>query len=313
MQAVRLTDVREALAPSALTLGNLDGVHRGHQRLVQELLRAAAEDRLVPVVATFVPHPAQVLRPERAPNALMSLEQKVEALTALGVERVVAIEFTAALAALAPETFVRQIMVGQLGVRSAVVGPGFRFGSGRAGDVALLRRLGEELGFQVHEVAPVLVAGGLVSSTRVREALASGDVTLARELLGRPFANEALVVAGDGRGRQLGIPTANLAPFAETMPADGVYAAWCLVHQGPRGWGTRHSAVVSVGRRPTFAGRERRVEVHLLDFSGELYGARLRVDYWARLRAEQRFSDAQALSAQMRADVEQARRALEAG
>jgi riboflavin kinase/FMN adenylyltransferase len=310
MQRIQLSELTATLPASVLILGNFDGVHRGHQTLVQEALRWGRQEGLAVTVGTFDPHPARVLYPEHAPQRLMTLTQKSEALEGLGVNRLVVIEFTRELAALTPEEFARAILVRRLGARVVVAGSGFRFGRGRAGDIAALRSLGAALDFAVSEVAPVVEAGRPVSSTRVREALAQGEVEFARALLGRPFANDGVIVTGDGRGRTLGIPTANLVPENEVVPADGVYAAWCRLRRGADAWGREWPAVVALGRRPTFAGSEHRVEAHLIGFSGDAYGVAMRIEYTRRLREERRFADAQALRAQIEADVREAREAL---
>lgn len=310
MQRIQLGELTATLPASVLILGNFDGVHRGHQTLVQEALRWARQEGLAVTVGTFDPHPARVLDPARAPQRLMTLPQKSEALERLGVNRLVVIEFTRELAALTAEEFARAILVRQLGARVVVAGSGFRFGRGRAGDIATLRSLGAALDFVVSEVAPLVEAGRPVSSTRVREALAQGEVESARALLGRPFANDGVIVTGDGRGRTLGIPTANLVPENEAVPADGVYAAWCRLRRGADAWGQAWPAVVNLGRRPTFAGSEHRVEAHLIGFSGDAYGAGMRIEYTRRLREERRFADAQALRAQVEADMREAREAL---
>jgi riboflavin kinase / FMN adenylyltransferase len=310
MRRLTLAGLSGTLAPNVLTLGNFDGVHRGHQLLVAEALAKGGEAGLPVVVATFDPHPARVLEPERAPQTLMTLSQKADALDALGVDALVSIGFDREMAALSAGDFARAILVGRLGARLVVVGPGFRFGHARGGDVALLRQLGEELGFGVAEVAPLVDGGRAVSSTRVREAVALGDVGMARALLGRSFANEGVVVAGDGRGRAIGVPTANLAPENEAIPANGVYAAWCRLRSGQGTWSSSWPAAVNIGTRPTFAGKERRVEAHLLGFSENAYGRSMRIEYWRRLRAEKVFADAAGLVAQVGVDIQSARETL---
>jgi len=308
MEQLRLEDRAGERAQDAVTLGNFDGVHRGHQLLVEKVVREAGRGAGRAVVATFEPHPARVLDPPRAPVALMTLAQKAETLEALGVGRLVVLPFDAELARIDADDFARGILRERLGARVIVVGRGFRFGSGRRGDVAALRKAALE----VVEIAPVMEDGEPVSSTRVRAAVAAGDVDLAHRLLGRPFANDGSVVAGDRRGRALGIPTANLVAENEALPGDGVYAARCRLFDAGR-WGPRVSAVVNVGGQPTFGGQERRVEAHLLELEGEIYGRRLRIEYHARLRSQRRFEDAAALLGQVREDIARARRLLENG
>lgn len=291
---------------ACVAVGNFDGVHLGHQALLAAVVARARAVSGAAVALTFDPHPVRLLRPERAPSALLTFDQKVLLLAEAGVERLAVLPFDRALAALGPEAFAREVLRGALGARSVVVGANFRFGHKRAGDAAELRRLGQALGFEVVSLGPVSAGGRPVSSTRIREALAQGDVESARALLGRPYRVEGRVVKGDARGRALGFPTANLDPWNELLPRHGVYVARC----GLTGESPSRAAVVNVGRRPTFDGREVCAEAHLLDFSGDLYGQALRVDFVARLRDEHRFASAQALVDQIGADVEAARRAL---
>lgn len=316
MEVVRLDAQWEsALSPGpaggrgAVAVGNFDGVHRGHQALVAAALSRARLADCAAVALTFDPHPAQVLAPDRALRRLMTPSQKEEALAALGVDVLAVLPFTGRLAALRPEEFVGKVLRGALCAESVVVGEGFRFGAGRAGDVASLRLLGGQMGFAVVEVPAVLEGPLPVSSTRIREALLGGDVEAAATLLGRPYFVDGLVVRGEERGRTLGFPTANLAPENEILPRAGVYAAR-VQEPGGAGGGSR-DAVVNLGVRPTFGGGGgATVEAHLLDFAGELYGRSLRVSFVVRLRDEQRFPGPEALRAQIAADVARARAIL---
>ncbi len=303
----------DSLAPRgwdlpAVTVGNFDGVHRGHQALVGAALAEAGRLGGTSVVLTFDPHPSRVLSPDRAPRALMTVDQKAEILGALGVERLAVLPFTRELSHETPEEFARLVLQEALGARAVVVGAGFRFGHRRAGDVATLAALGRRMGFAVVPVDPVLHEGAPISSTRIREAIARGDVEAAAELLGRPFFVDGTVVRGAGRGRTLGIPTANLEPVNETLPGGGVYA--CRCRERGAGAGGPWNAVVNVGRRPTFGGGETTVEAHLLDFDGDLYGRTLRLSFVAALREERRFAGPDALVAQIREDIAQARAVL---
>ncbi len=307
IECVRLTQATRLQGPTAVSLGNFDGVHRGHQALAEAIVRRARELEGQAVVLTFDPHPARVLAPERAPLALMTAEQKAEALGELNVDRLVVAPFTERLAQQSAADFAADVLRSALAAAVVVVGPGFRFGRGRAGDESDLERAGLRV-----EVLPGVLEGGRpVSSTRVREALKRGAVELAARLLGRPFANDGRVVSGDGRGRSIGVPTANLAPANEVTPAAGVYAAWCGLRSGSGQIEGRWPAVVNVGRRPTFGGTEQRIEAHLLGFSGDLYQRAVRLEYEGRLRDERRFADARELVRQIRADAEQARTILE--
>jgi riboflavin kinase/FMN adenylyltransferase len=289
----------------AVAVGNFDGVHRGHQALVAAAHARARATTGACVALTFDPHPAQILQPDRPLRRLMSEEQRAECLAALGVDVLAVLPFTRELAALSPEDFAEKVLAGRLGAKAVVVGEDFRFGRARAGDVAVLHDLGRRLGFEVVPVPAVLHGGLPVSSTRIREALLAGDVGAAASLLGRPYFVEGTVVRGEGRGRTLGIPTANLAVLNEILPKGGVYAA----RVGPPGQALR-PAVVNLGRRPTFGGGDPTVEAHLLDFEADLYGQRLRVAFERRLRDERAFPGKEALVAQIHEDLAAARAAL---
>jgi riboflavin kinase/FMN adenylyltransferase len=303
MNRVRIEKLSPLGWPSpAVTVGNFDGVHRGHQALVSAAVARARETGGRAVVLTFDPHPARVLKPGRAPAALTTLAQKEEILGDLGVDLLAVLPFDASVAGLSPEAFARTVLHGVLGASDVVVGESFRFGHRRAGDARALLALGERLGFSVQALPPVLEGGSPVSSSRVRDELVRGDVGAARSLLGRPYFVDAAVVRGDGRGRAIGVPTANLEADNEILPAHGVYAARCRVPGGR--W---RVAVVNLGRRPTFGGGRVTLEAHLVDFEGDLYGARLRLEFHGRLRGELRFDGPQALVARIRQDVAEAR------
>jgi riboflavin kinase/FMN adenylyltransferase len=294
----------------ALTVGNFDGVHRGHQALVTPALERARDTNGTAVALTFDPHPARVLDPARAGAALMTLDQKAEVMAGLGVEVLAVVPFDAERAAQPPEEFAREVLAATLGARTVVVGASFRFGRGRAGDAALLGRLGGTLGFQVIPVPPVEHDGAPISSTRIRTAVEAGRVEEAREMLGRRYFVDGSVVSGEGRGKRLGIPTANLDVVNEALPARGVYAAWCRpLEPGP---GPRWPAVVNLGRRPTFGARDATVEAHLLDRDQDLYGRRLRLEFVARLRDEQAFAGPAALIEQIGRDIARSRPVLDA-
>ena len=303
MQRVRLEDLGPRAWPTpVVTVGNFDGVHVGHRALVERTVSEARSAGGTAVVLTFDPHPARVLAPDRAPGALTTPAQKEELLGGLGVDRLVIVPFTPELAARSPEAFVADVLVGAVGARIVVVGESFRFGHRQAGDVKRLSALGAEMGFAVRALAPVLWDGSPVSSSRVREALKAGDVEAARALLGRSHFVDGLVVRGDGRGKGIGVPTANLEPENEVVPGGGVYAGRCRLPDG-----AERIAVVNVGQRPTFGGEGITVEAHLLDFEGDLYGAHVRLSFHERLRGERRFAGQEALVAQIRLDVERAR------
>ena len=294
---------------SAVTIGAYDGVHLGHRHLLAELRRRAAPPPLTSTVVTFDRHPATVVRPQSAPLLLTDLDQKLELLASTGVDRTVVVPFDEARAAETAEDFVLEVLVGALGARLVVVGADFHFGHRRAGNVALLGEMGARHGFEVvgfpleHDAAR-----RAVSSTRIRQLLADGDVAGAAELLGRPHQVRGLVVHGDGRGGpELGYPTANVTlPDELARPGEGIYACW---YERPDG--SVHPAAVSLGRRPTFhAAGSPVLEAFLLDFDGDLYAEPARVSFVARLREERRFDSTEALVRQMNDDVAAARAAL---
>jgi riboflavin kinase/FMN adenylyltransferase len=298
-------DSSPAAASSSVAVGNFDGVHRGHHALVSAAVDGARAAGGPSVVLTFEPHPARVLRPSHAPAALTTLAQKQELLDALGVDRLAVLRFDEAVARLSPEEFARSVLRERLGARQVVVGESFRFGRGREGDAPGLVALGSALGFAVIVVPAVLEGGRPVSSSRVRSELAHGHAAAARALLGRSYFVDGNVVRGDGRGRTIGVPTANIAPENEILPAPGVYAGLCALPTG-EAW----PAVVNLGRRPTFGGGDLALEAHLLGFDGDLYEARVRLSFEERLRDEQRFSGKEELVARIREDVAMARALL---
>lgn len=292
---------------SVVTIGNFDGVHRGHRTLIARTTAEATQRGARAVALTFDPHPAAVLRPDAVPAALQSLEERTALLRESGCDEVVVVPFDAAFAAQGPEEFVDRLLVDRLAAELVVVGTNFRFGRAAAGDVALLIALGEQRGFGVEAVGLVDLGDGPVSSSALRSQLAAGDVEVVARGLGRPFSLTGEVVHGEGRGRTIGIPTANVAVAeGRVLPADGVYACWA----GSEGGG-RTPAVVNVGWRPTFAGTSRSVEAHLLvDDGPDLYGQRLTLEFVARVRGEQRFEGSEALVARIHEDIRMARELL---
>jgi len=289
----------------ALTIGVFDGVHLGHQFLIGKLKERAVEEGLLSGVVTFHRHPRLVLSPQSNITYLTSLKQRIRLLKGLGVELVLTLSFTPEMAQLGAREFV-ELLRRYLRVRRLVIGPDFALGRGREGGVPALKALGEELDFCVEEVPPRVYQGEVVSSTAIRGALSRGDVIKVSELLGRRFTLEGQVSKGDERGKILGFPTANLIPDPEqALPDDGVYATRAFLSE------TVYQAVTNIGIRPTFGGGQRLVEVHLLDFEGELYGRELEIELVARLRGEARFANAEELKAQIMKDVTQARAILE--
>jgi riboflavin kinase/FMN adenylyltransferase len=293
--------------PFAVTIGAYDGVHIGHRRLLARVCAAAATLGCGSAVVTFDRHPATVVRPESAPQLLTDLDQKLELLASTGIDTTLVVDFDETRAAETAEDFVRTVLVDALHARSVVVGHDFHFGRHRRGNVGLLSVMGAEHGFDVTGVQLVKAGGDTVpvSSTRIRQLLAQGDVEEAAVLLDRPHQVRGRVVHGDKRGRKLGFPTANVAvPGSIAMPADGVYAGRYI---GPDG--VARPAALSLGRRPTFYEQARLslLEAHLLDFSEDLYGQPARVEFVARLRGQERYSSVDALVEQMDRDVEQVR------
>lgn len=295
--------------PSAVVPGNHDGVHAGHRALLDAAREHARARGLDVVALTFEPHPLALLAPDRAPTPITALPRRVELLRAAGADEVVVDRFDPAYAAQTAEAWIERVLVRNLGARIVVVGPDFRFGHGRSGTLDLLRERGRARGFDVVEVTPVMVGGARVSSTRIRQALREGDLDVVTRMLTRVHEIEGTVVHGSHRGRTIGVPTANLDCEPVLMPADGVYAVLARA-LGPTP-GPLWRGVANLGSRPTFAAG-RSVEVHLFDVDADLYGARLRVGFVARLRAEQKFDSVEALRAQIAKDAAAARARLRA-
>ena len=293
-----------AASPTAVTVGNFDGLHLGHQRILRRVIELGHAAAMAAVAVTFDPHPARFLRPREAPPLLLTMEQRLAALRELGCDAALVLRFDAALARLAPEEFVRQILLDGLRAQAVVVGRTFRFGHQQAGDSRLLAELGQRLGFAVESVEPVKVRGRVVSSSAIRQALREGRTLLAARWLGRPFALTGKVRPGTGRGRQLVVPTLNLQHEQEITPKPGVYVTETVVG------GECSRSVTNIGVRPTFDGGPLSVESHLLDFSGGISAARMEVRFWARLREEKRFASPAALRAQILRDITRARRFL---
>lgn len=288
-----------------VTIGMFDGVHRGHQAIIGRAVARAEELHLPSVVVTFDPHPSEVVRPGSHPADLTSPTYKAELVAGLGVSVLCVLPFTREFSRLGPSEFIHEVLVEGLHAAAVVVGEDFRFGHKAAGDVAALAAAGRSWGFAAEGVPLLLDHGSRFSSTALRACVAAGDLDCARRGLGRDHRVEGVVVRGDGRGRELGYPTANVEPRAHAaVPADGVYAGWLV-----RG-GARTPAAVSVGTNPTFAGQERRVEAFVLDFTGDLYGEHVGVDFTHRLRPTLAFADAGTLVSQIDEDVRNVRELL---
>lgn len=291
---------------SVVTIGAYDGLHRGHIAVISSVVERARQLGERSAVVTFDRHPASVVRPESAPLLITSLEQRIELLEQTGVDAVVVLEFNEAASTEEAEDFIRRVFVEGLSAKEIIVGEDFHFGRGRRGDVRLLSAVGEEHDFVV---TPLELRRSdseeIFSSTAIRAALRRGDIATANTMLGRNVVISGQVVHGDERGRTIGFPTANVdIPEGFIVPADGVYAARCMTEAGHQ-----FACAVNIGKRPTFYGSADRslVECHLLDFSGDLYGQSLAVEFVERLRDEQRFEGLDALTAQLRTDVERTR------
>lgn len=299
----------EVASPTGVTVGVFDGVHVGHRRVLNDLVTSAKGDDIMPTVVTFDPHPLAILAPERAPLMLTSIDQRIEQFRLLGVE-VVGVLYFPDIRELSPDQFAHQVLADALQARKVIVGADFRFGRDRGGDPRFLSRVGAERGFDVSIVNMFGYLDGVVSSTRIRQLIADGKVEEAGTLLARWYELVGRVGPGDGRGRTIGFPTANIeVPPDRAVPGNGVYAAWVSLD------GFEYQAVVNIGTRPTFdtsmkSIKGRTVEAHLLGFEGDLYNRELPVSFVARLRPEQRFESVPDLIAQIQRDTARARELL---
>ena len=284
---------------SVIAIGNYDGIHLGHQRVLAFAMTRAKDSGAVSTALTFEPPPLKVLRPESAPLRISTNQQRLEWFGALGIEAAVVLPFTPQLASLSPEDFVDEILVRQLQVRAIVVGDNFRFGHRQVGDVKFLRDLGMRYGFEVVVHTPVALKGEIVSSTLIRKQIAEGDVTHAARLLGRPFVLTGEVVRGSGTGRKFLFPTLNLKPDQELLPARGVYITRTVLE----GETSSHRSVTNIGMRPTFNGSALTIETHLLDYSGNFAPKHIEIRFWKRLREEKKFASPDDLRLQIARDI----------
>ena len=294
--------IPENLRGLVLCVGNFDGVHRGHHRIFQRVIREAKRRGVAPAVLTFDPHPGKVLRPGHGPELLTPLEAKLALLESAGLEAVFVLRFNRRLSRFTPRRFVEDFLVDRLSVSAVFVGTNFRFGYEQAGNPALLRKLAGEFGFRVGVVPPMVLGGRPISSTRIRGLIHKGDVRSAARLLGRPYELAGRVLRGAGRGARLGFPTVNSLPEQECLPARGVYVTETLLA------GKLRPSVTNFGVRPTFGGRRLVLESHLLNFSGRARPARMAVRLLHRLRDERKFPSPEALQKQIARDTERARR-----
>lgn len=296
----RLDQFPPDLRGGALTIGNFDGVHRGHKHVMQRLKQHAAAVGGPAIVFTFDPHPARLLRPEQSPPPLTWIDRKAELLSELGVDAVVAYPTDLELLQLEDEEFFRRIVLERIGARAMVEGPNFFFGHERRGDVGKLRELCTRHGLELEVVQPKLESAGeeMISSSRIRQLIGAGDVAGAGRMLTQPYRIRGLVVHGSARGASLGFPTANLDAIDTLVPARGVYVGRALIE---RRW---YWTAVHIGPNPTFGEHASKVEIHVLDFEGSLYGTVLEVDFIDRIRGVRTFDDVESLRAQLQRDIE---------
>ncbi|HSB37230.1 MAG TPA: bifunctional riboflavin kinase/FAD synthetase [Thermoanaerobaculia bacterium] len=282
------------------TIGNFDGVHLGHRRILETVVARAREVGRSSFAITFEPHPMAVLRPDRAPRRIQTLRQKEETIEAIGIDALLVIPFTRDFSLTEPEDFVRGLLAERLGASELYIGAHFAFGRGKRGDLALLSRLGAECGFAASAVGEVLHGGEPVSSSRIRRAIERGEVPEANAMLGREYELDGLVSRGDRVGHQIGVPTINLEPENELSPADGVYVTEIEI----RSFGRRFTSVTNIGRRPTLYEEYRTtIETFVLDFSSDVYGERVRLFFLDRLREERKFPSVMELRAQIQRDI----------
>ena len=296
------TDNAEIARPTVLTLGVFDGLHLGHQLIMSTVVERARACRAVPTVITFDPHPRAVLHPESAPPLLQTFDQKIEALSVLGLKQTIVIRFTKEFAHVEAEDFLRDVVHERLHAEEVYLGRGFAFGRERRGNIELLRKVSTELGFRAEEVPEVRLRGQRISSSRIRELLAEGRVNLARRMLGRPYGVEGRVVRGAERGRTLSFPTANLHPENRVIPRGGVYVTATLIE------GAWRRSITNIGTRPTFEreSAQATVETFVMNWTGDLYGDVVRVRFLHRLRDERKFASIEELKRQIERDRDRA-------
>jgi riboflavin kinase/FMN adenylyltransferase len=302
----QLEDIPSGLIRPVVTLGNFDGVHRGHQQVLARLREVTEARGGTSVVITFRPHPIKILHPERAPSLICTYDEKLALIGQSGVDWVVEIPFDRDFSEWSAERFIEELLVNRIGAAFVLAGPDCHFGKNRRGDARMLSEHGNANGFDVETLEPHVDGDQVVSSSRIRQLLTTpGDVQSAAALLGRPFSLRGVVVKGDQRGRQIGVPTANLRLATELVPAHGVYAAWATVRNNEP-----NRAAVNIGIRPTFGKDQLSVEAHLLDFDDDVYGESMQLDLIDRVREEVRFDGIDALVAQIHADVQWVRERL---
>ncbi len=303
--ARNIEDIADVIAGSCVTIGNFDGVHKGHQKLIQLACSRAKAQGLVSVVVTFDPHPLRVLRDDRKPPFITLIEQKLELISQHGPQVCLLLEFNMDMAKLAPEDFVKKFLLAGLNMKEMIIGYDYHLGKGRAGNFETLTELGKQNGFTVDRLDPVSIDDAVVSSTRIRDLVQAGKVWAVRPLLGRFYQVKGEVVHGMNRGgRLLGFPTANLKLVDELFPKTGVYAIWVEVD------GEVHKGVANIGKNPTFGNDALSVEAHILDYKGDLYGRDIRIHFVQRIRDEKKFSGIDELKERIGKDIELGRQIL---
>ncbi len=312
MEIKRLEDIKEPPVRTVLTIGNFDGVHMGHQRIIKQVVSSAKRIKGTSVVMTFDPHPMRYLQPEKDLPLLTLCDEKAKIIEKLGIQILLCVKFDQSFASLEPEEFIKKILVDKLAVREIIIGKDYRFGKAKKGDVKLLKREGNKYGFRVEVVTPVKIKGEIVSSSTIRTLIKKGEVKRVTDFLGRPYSIEGTVVRGTGRGSTiLGFPTANILSGAELIPKEGVYAVKVKIEESPAGKKKKEdrllNGIMNIGTNPTFGNQELSLEVHILDFNEDILHKFIKVYFIERLRNEKKFSSPDALRKAIKRDIEKAR------
>ncbi len=303
LKTVNSFNRKKAVGP-VVTLGNFDGIHLGHQKVLRKISSRAGRLKAVSVVYTFDPHPLKVVAPAKSPMLILDLKDKKALIEGFNIDILVLARFDREFASKHPGEFAEEVLVKGLGVREVWVGTDFSFGKGRTGTVGYLKTLGERFGFKVFVIPPYVKGGSVVSSSRIRGLISGGEVKKAAALLGRPYSIKGVVVRGKEIGKVIGFPTANIRVTSELWPKNGVYAITASFDE------ETHNGVLNIGVAPTFGGKKKTVEAHLLDFKGDIYGKKMRVTFIKRLRDERTFPTREALAGQIKKDRERAERIL---
>lgn len=315
MEIKRLEDIEEPPLRTVLTIGNFDGVHVGHQRIIKELVEKAKKLRGTSVVMTFEPHPQRFFHPEKEFHLLTLCDEKARIIEKLGVQILLCVKFDQSFAGLKPEEFIKNILVDKLAVKEIIIGKDYRFGRAKKGDVELLKKEGRRFGFTVKVIPPVKIKGEIVSSSKIRSLIEKGEVKKAMEFLGRPYSIEGTVVKGTGRGSKiLGFPTANILSGSELIPRDGVYAVKVKIDEYTGRRKSNHdmlfNGVMNIGTNPTFGNQDQSLEVHIFDFNEDILNKFIKIYFIDRLRNEKKFPNPESLKKAIEKDIEEAKRRL---